>query len=310
MSAPTIGIDVGGTKIAGGAVAEDGAIVGRRELRTESGDPSAIVAAVVKVVREMRAVAPAATAVGIGAAGLVDSGAGVILGAPNLSYRNLPLASLVAQRGGLPCVIDNDANVAALAEAKIGAGRGHGDQIMVTVGTGVGGGIVIGDRIYRGAHGIGAELGHVVVCPSGPVCGCGNRGCLEAHASGTAIGRIANEGLAEHPESLLTDLGEIDGAAVGAAAAAGDAFAIACVREAGRWLGIGLAGFVNVFDPEVVIVGGGVTEGVGDLLLEPARAAMREHVIGAGWRPDVQVIAAALGNDAGLVGAALLARSA
>lgn len=312
MAAPTIGIDVGGTKIAGGVVGDDGTIVARVQLPTESDQPGAIVAAILKVMNELRGAAPAAWSVGLGAAGLVDSNAGVILGAPNLSYRNLPLRSLVEERSGLPVIIDNDANVAGLAEAIYGAGRGYADQIMVTVGTGVGGGIVIGGSIYRGAHGVGAELGHIVVDPDGPVCGCGNRGCLEALASGTRLGRMAEERVAEHHDSAVYSLaGEeprtITGALVGEAALKGDAFALWCVAELGRWLGIGLASFANIFDPSVVVVGGGVA-GLGDLLLDPARASMREHVVGIGWRTVPRVVPATLGNDAGIVGAAVLAR--
>lgn len=314
MTAPTIGVDVGGTKIAGGVVAPDGSIIARRELPTESDQPNAIVAAVQKVVSELRAVAPAAAAIGCGAAGLVDSDAGVILGAPNLSYRNLPLRALVSERAGLPAIIDNDANVAALAEASHGAGAGKGDQLMITVGTGIGGGIVIGGRIYRGARGVGAELGHIVVCPDGPVCGCGNRGCLETFSSGTALGRIARERIAEDPEGrvLKTAGGDpeaITGEIVGSAAVDGDAFALGCVGEIARWLGIGLGSFVNIFDPEILVLGGGVTAGLGDLLIEPARAAMRAHVIGLGWRDEAPVVRATLGADAGLIGAAVLART-
>jgi glucokinase len=314
VSVPTIGVDVGGTKIAGGVVGGDGEILARVELPTESEQPNAIVAAILKVVRELRGAAPAAAAVGLGAAGLVDSDAGVILGAPNLSYRNLPLRSLVEERAGLPVVIDNDANVAALGEALYGAGRGYADQIMVTVGTGIGGGIIIGGAIYRGAHGVGAELGHMVVHPDGPVCGCGNRGCLEALASGLRLGRMAEARIAEHHDSLVFELagGEprlITGVLVGEAAVKGDAFALACVAELGTWLGLGLASFVNIFDPAVVVVGGGVTAGVGELLLDPARDTMRAHVIGVQWRSMPDVLPAALANDAGIAGAAALART-
>lgn len=311
---PTIGVDVGGTKIAGGVVGPDGSLIARSELPTESEQPAAIVAAVLKVVRELRATAPAATAVGCGAAGLVDSSAGIILGAPNLSYRNLALRALVEEHAGLPVVIDNDANVAALGEAAYGAGTGGGDQVMVTVGTGVGGGIIIGGDIYRGHHGLGAELGHIVVDPNGPVCGCGNRGCLEALSSGTALGRMARERIDGNTESLVLKLAggdpeSITGAIVGQAAVEADAFALACLRDLGWWLGVGLASFVNIFDPGIVVVGGGVTEGVGELLLQPARESMRAHVLGLSWRTEPAVVPARLGNDAGIVGAGVLART-
>jgi glucokinase len=315
VSPPTIGVDVGGTKIAAGLVDAAGGVLARRELPTASDDPARIVATIAKAVLELRAAGPAAAAVGIGAAGLVDARAGVVLGAPNLAWRDLALADALGQRVGLPVVVDNDANVAALAEATVGAGRGAGDQVMITVGTGIGSGIVIGGRIYRGGFGVGAELGHMVLDPDGPLCGCGNRGCWEALASGTALGRLARERVEGGAgASLLARAGgdpaAITGRLVGEAAAAGDPFARDVVAEVGRLLGIGLASVVNIFDPEVIVVGGGVAEGTGELLLGPAREAMRAHVLGLAWRRPVRVAPAALGNDAGLVGAALLAREA
>jgi glucokinase len=314
VTATTIGVDVGGTKIAAGVVGEDGNIVARHQLPSEAQDPRGTVNAILKVVTELRAVAPAAAAVGLGAAALIDFSRGLILGAPDLAWRNLAIVDLLRDRVGLPVVLDNDANVAALGEATYGAGRGGGDQIMVTVGTGIGGGIIIDGRIYRGSRGAGAELGHMVVDPHGPVCGCGNHGCLEAHASGTAMGRMARERIREGDGSGVLDLaGNVDsitGAIVGHAALHGDAFALSIVREAGWWLGVGLASFVNIFDPERIGVGGGVTQGIGEILLEPARASMRNYVLLPELRPEVPVVAAALGNDAGLVGAAVLARSA
>jgi glucokinase len=317
VSAPTIGLDIGGTKIAAAVVDEAGEIIARRQVPTESSEPEAIVSAMVKVARELRAAAPAAAAVGVGAAGLVDTAAGVILGAPNLSYRDVHVRALLQDRVGLPTIVDNDANVAALAEAIHGAGRGFGDQIMVTVGTGIGGGIVIGGRLYRGAHGVGAELGHMVIDPDGPVCGCGNRGCWEAVASGNAIGRLARERVEGGAGADLLakaggDISAITGEMVGTAAVGGDPFARDVVASIGRLLGIGLASIVNIFDPEVIVVGGGATAGTGELLLGPAREAMTGHILGAAWRPPVRppvgVVSAALGNDAGVVGAAALAR--
>jgi glucokinase len=312
MPAPTIGIDVGGTKIAAGVVDASGAIVARRQVPTASDEPSQILSAMVKVALELKAAAPVAAAIGVGAAGLVDFARGVILGAPNLAYRNVGVRAALEDRLGLPTVVDNDANVAALGEALFGAGRGAGDQIMITVGTGIGGGIVIGGHIYRGAHGLGAELGHMVMDPDGPVCGCGNRGCWEAVASGNALGRLARERIegGAGPELLASvggDLDAITGELVGKAAVAGDAFARDVVASIGRLLGIGLASIVNIFDPDVIVVGGGAAAGTGEILLGPAREAMSEHILGTEWRPAVRVVPAALGNDAGIVGAAALA---
>ena len=314
MSATTIGVDVGGTKIAAGVVAADGTIVARHQLPSEAQDPQATVAAILKVVTELRATAPATAAVGLGAAALIDFSRGMILGAPNLAWKHLPIADLIHQRAGVPVVVDNDANVAALGEATYGAGRGGGDQIMLTIGTGVGGGIIINSAIYRGAHGAGAELGHMVVDPHGPLCGCGSHGCLESVSSGTAIGRMAREQIGDAGDTIVLELARevnaITGAIVGQAALRGDAFALSIVRTAGWWLGVGLASFVNIFDPERIVVGGGVTQGLGELLLEPARASMRDFVLLPSLRPEVPVLPASLGNDAGLIGAAVLARSA
>jgi len=312
-SPPTIGIDIGGTKIAAAVVDSDGNVIARRQVPTESDEPTAITSATLKVAREMKAAAPASAAAGVGAAGLVDVARGVILGAPNLAYRNVPVRDTLSERLGLPVVVDNDANVAALAEALHGAGRDAGDQIMVTVGTGIGGGIIIGGRIYRGHYGVGAELGHIVIDPDGPVCGCGNRGCWEAVASGTAIGRLARQRVeggagADMLASVAGNLDEITGELVGESARAGSAFAQDVVASIGRLLGLGLASIVNIFDPEVIVIGGGAAAGTGELLLGPARESMMAHVLGPSWRTPVRVVPAELGNDAGVVGAAALAR--
>lgn len=313
-SPPTIGVDIGGTKIAAAVVDSDGGIVARRQVPTNSDEPASIVGAIIKVAREMKAAAPAAAAAGVGAAGLVDVERGVILGAPNIAYRNVPVRDTIAERLGLPAIVDNDANVAALGEALYGAGRGAGDQIMVTVGTGIGGGIVIGGAIYRGHYGVGAELGHMVIDPDGPICGCGNHGCWEAVASGNALGRLARQRVeggagADLLASVGGDLDAITGELVGEAAVAGSPFARDCVATIGELLGIGLANIVNIFDPEVIVVGGGAAAGTGELMLGPARESMTAHVLGASWRTPVRVVPAALGADAGVVGAAALART-
>jgi len=311
----TIGIDVGGTKIAAAVVDEDGQIVARRRIPTESGDPQAVVVGIVKVARELAAAAPAAVALGVGAAGLIDTARGVVLGAPNIAWENVALRSMLEGRVDMPVFVDNDANVAALAESVCGAGKGAGDQVMVTSGTGVGGGIIIGGEVYRGARGIGAEIGHMVVAAiDGPMCACGNRGCLETMASGSAIGRIAraradDPGAAGVLGAVTGDREAITGEVVGDAALAGDEWAQQIVAEVGGWLGIGLASLVNLLDPDIVIVGGGAAA-TGELLVGPARAAMNANIIGRSWRTPPPVVLAALGNDAGVIGAALLARRA
>jgi glucokinase len=314
MGAPTIGVDVGGTKIAAGLVGPDGAILTRTQVPTEAHDPAAIVSDIVAVARELANAAPGAAGVGVGAAALVDVERGVILGGPNLAYRDVAIADRLSREVGLPAIVDNDANVAALGEALYGAGRAAADQVMVTVGTGIGSGIVIDGRIYRGHHGTGGELGHMVIDPDGPVCACGNRGCWEAMASGRAIGRLARQRVeggagADVLAAAGGNLDAITGELVGDAAAAGSAFARDVLAEIGRLLGIGLANIVNIFDPQIIVLGGGAVAGTGELLVAPARESMKAHIVGLSWRPAVaQVVPAALGNDAGIVGAAVLAR--
>lgn len=310
--AVTIGIDVGGTKIAGGVVDEQGNVVARERIATAATHPTAVVAGITKVAQQLHATAPGAAAIGIGAAALISNG--VIRSAPNIAWKDVPLAAMISDRVPLPVVLDNDANVAAWGEATCGAGRGYGDQIMITVGTGIGGGIIIGGAIYRGTTGVGAELGHMIVNGSGSEqCACGNKGCLEAMASGTSIGRRARERAAEPGARAVLEraggiVAAVTGELVGEAAKAGDAWAIEILAETGRWLGVGLASFVNIFDPAVIIVGGGAAAGTGELLLAPAREHMAGLIVGHEWRKPPPVLAGALGYDAGLIGAAVLAR--
>jgi glucokinase len=206
--------------------------------------------------------------------------------------------------------VDNDANLAAYAEYRFGAGRGYRHLLLVAVGTGIGGGIVSDGRLFRGAHGFAAEIGHVIVEPDGLPCGCGNRGCWEQVASGSAIGRLGREAARADERStlrgLVDDPEQLTGAHVTQAALDGDEPSIRVLAEVGRRLGEGIAGLVNVLDPQIVVVGGGAIA-AGELLLEPARDAFRDAVEGLDHRPRVPIVAAQLGNDAGAVGAAALA---
>jgi glucokinase len=309
VNGPTaIGIDLGGTKIAGIVMDPSGRIHVRDERDTPDGDGDAVMEAVhASVAALMGPDHPAA--VGVGAAGLVDFAAGAMPFAPNLPLRDVPIRDLVGGRAGLPCVVDNDANAAAWGEFRYGAGRGSRHMLLVTVGTGIGGGVVWDGTLYRGAHGFAAEIGHVIVEPGGPPCGCGNRGCWEQVASGRALDRLGRKAVTANPGGAIARHargGEVRGVHVTAAARDGDAEAVRIVEEVGRRLGEGFAGLVNVLDPEVVVVGGGVAE-EGELLLEPARAAFHDAVEGADRRPKVPIIQASLGNDAGAIGAAALA---
>jgi glucokinase len=307
-SRTAIGIDLGGTKVAGIVMAEDGRILSRVERSTPPTDAEAVVEVVHSVVQAATG-GEEPVAVGVGAAGLVDFAAGVVRFAPNLPLREIPLREEVATRSNLPCVVDNDANAAAWGEFRFGAGRGARHMLLVTVGTGIGGGIVWDGALYRGAHGFAAEIGHVIVEPDGPTCGCGNQGCWEQMASGQAMDRLGREAARSDPDGAIARLAGgagVRGVHVTAAAREGDPRAVAIVREVGGRLGEGLAGLVNILDPEVVVVGGGVGD-EGDIFLEPARRAFRAAVEAPDHRPDVPIVVADLGNEAGAIGAAALA---
>jgi glucokinase len=306
-----IGLDVGGTKIGGAAVTASGKVVDREQVPTPGSDRVRTGEAMLEVVAALRRRNPAASAVGVGAAGLVEWPEGRIRFAPHNAYPQGSLRRLVSERTGLPTIIDNDANVAAWAEARHGAGRGSDHVILLTVGTGVGAGFVLDGRVYRGATGIGAEFGHITVDPYGGArCTCGNDGCLEAVASGTALGRYGREAAAAEPDGLLATLAGgpdlVTGLVVFDAARQGDATAISLFERLGSWLGIGIAVAVTTFDPQVVVVGGGLVH-AWDLLAGPARASMERFVFGRRFRTLPEVVPAELGSDAGVVGAATLA---
>jgi glucokinase len=290
-----IGVDIGGTKVAGGVVDDDGNVVGETRRPTPSDDAGAAVDAVVEVVKELLE-AHDAGAVGIAAAGYVSADRSTMLFAPNLPWENVPVRELVGERVGVPVVVENDANCAAWAEHRYGAGQGESHLVCLTVGTGIGAGILIDGALYRGQFGIAGEPGHLGVVRDGIQCGCGNTGCLEQYASGTALVRYAKErGL------------DADGPAVTEAARDGDRRAVEAFAEVGWWLGRALADVASVLDPGVFVIGGGVAD-AGDLLLGPAKESYRTSLPGAGHRPFADIRLAVLGNAAGLVGAADLAR--
>ncbi len=308
-SRQAIGLDVGGTKIAAARVSADGTILERARVPSPATDPARILRDMVDVARKLAT--DDVAAVGIGAAGLVESATGTLRFAPNLAWRDVGLTDHVGAALGLPTVADNDATAAAWGEYRFGAGRGARHLLLVTVGTGIGGGIVTDGAIYRGAHGFAAEIGHIIVEPGGPRCGCGNQGCWEQVASGQAIERAGREAAQRYPHSGIARLaegvpGRVTGQVVTRAAQDGDETAKAILAKVGRRLGEGIAGLVNVLDPEIVVVGGGAVA-AGDLLLEPARRALGTSVEAPQARPRVGLVSAELGNDAGVVGAAALA---
>jgi glucokinase len=305
-----IGLDIGGTKIAGGVVTAAGEVLERTRVPTPPADEAATLAAMVAVVDGLRARHPEVDAIGVGAAGMVEWPRGRLRWAPHNTYRRLELRRLLHERTGLPTVVDNDATAAAWAETRFGAGAGTDDLVLVAVGTGIGGGLVLDGAVYRGAAGFGGEVGHMIVAPDGDACDCGNRGCLEAMASGSALGRAARAAAARDPGGRLATLAggpqRVTGETVFQAAKEGDQAAIALFERTGYWLGIGIASLITIFDPDVVVVGGGLAA-AGDLLLAPARASMERYVFGRAHRELPPVAPARLGADAGLVGAATLA---
>ena len=307
------GIDVGGTKIAGGVVDADGRILEELKVESPAKDVEAIEEAIASLVTDLAGRHDIAC-VGIGAAGYVDSARAHVLFAPNLAWRDLDLKSDIEARVHLPVVVENDANAAAWGEFAFGAGKDVDDLLLVTVGTGVGGGIVLDGKLHRGAFGVAAEIGHMRVVPGGILCGCGNRGCLESYGSGTALVREARA--AALGGSLLArdlldraggDVAAISGPLITEAAQAGDVFAIDQLADLGTWLGEGIASLAAVLDPAMVAIGGGVSEAE-DLLLDPIRAAFGKQLTGRGHRPVAEIRKAQLGNKAGLIGAADLAR--
>ncbi len=310
----TIGVDVGGTKVNGGVVDEQGRVLARTRRPTPGMSPRHVEDTIAAVVTDLR-VEYEVTAVGIGAAGFIDSDRATVLFAPNLSWRDEPLRDEVSRRIGLPVVVENDANAAAWAEHRFGAGQGEDNLVVVTVGTGIGGGIVQGGALYRGRYGIGAEFGHMQVVRNGRRCGCGQRGCWEQYCSGRALLHEAREIADVQPlrGARLLQLGSgepegIEAPEVTRAAQEGDPAALDCFETVGYWLGQGLADLAAVLDPGIFVVGGGVAD-AGDLLLEPARRAFALRLTGTGYRPHPEVRVAVLGNDAGMVGAADLART-
>lgn len=313
MTELTVGVDVGGTKIAGGVVDERGVIQHRTRRDTNPDDAEALMASIIDVAREL-AETQTVAAVGVGSAGFVDAQRSTVLFAPNLAWRDMAVRERVMAATGLPAVVENDANAAAWGEFRFGAAADLDHMVCVTIGTGVGGGMVLGGELYRGAHGIGAEIGHMQLVPDGYLCGCGLYGCLEQYGSGTALVREATGMAKERPgdaERLLALAGGhpagITGPLVTQAARDGDPAALASFNLVGRWLGEGLASLTALLDPEVFVIGGGASE-AGDLLLDPARERLAEKITGKGHRPEPVVRLATLGNDAGIVGAADLAR--
>ena len=307
----TIGVDLGGTKVLG--VVADGAGTVQAETLRPSGDGAeAVLAGLAGVVAELVAAVPEVEAVGVGVAAMVDY-QGVVRFAPNIpGIEGLEVATRLEAACHLPVVVDNDANVAALGEVLHGAARGHSEVLVLTFGTGIGGGIVTGGRLLRGGHGYAAEVGHFTIDPDGPPCACGARGHWESFASGTGLGRMGREwALRGDAPGVLAraggDAAAVTGHEVGESAAAGEADGLALLDVYARWVAVGLGGLVNILDPELVVVSGGLVT-LGDLLLDRVQAELPAFVEAPGHREVPPVVAAGLGPKAGAIGAAALAR--
>jgi glucokinase len=310
----TIGVDVGGTKIAAGVVDESGHLRATTRRDTPYDDAAKTEDAIADAVRELEA-SHQAEAIGVGAAGFVDADRSTVLFAPNLAWRNEPLGRAIETRIGLPTVVENDANAASWAEARFGAGKGESHVVVVTVGTGIGGGIVLDGKLVRGRFGVAAEIGHFTVVPDGRRCGCGNQGCWEQYASGRALVAEARALATASPAMAATLLAlaggrarAINGRMITAAAWEGDEAALECFRIVGTWLGRGIADLAAILDPGVFIIAGGVSQ-AGDLIRKPAWQAYLSRLTGRTHRQTADLRIGQLGGDeAGVIGAGDLAR--
>lgn len=305
-----IGVDLGGTKLLIGVVSDDAEVLYRRFASPRGMGQEEVLDLLERELRSAWRARPDVAAIGLGVPCTIDLARGVCVSAVNLPLRDLPLREWAAERIGLAATVDNDANAAMLAEHRHGAARGAVNAVLLTVGTGIGGGLIVDGRLFRGSSGSGAELGHIVVDIEGPPCqgGCPNRGCIESVASGTALAREGREAARRSPSSALGRAlaggEEIDGGLLTGLAREGDPESIAVLELIGRRLGVALSGLANGFDPDVIVLGGGVMA-AGELVLGPAREEVRERAL----RPQnrVPVRAAELGAEAGMIGAATMA---
>ena len=311
----TVGVDVGGTKVLGAVVDGAGNVIEINRRPTLGYDVRLVEDSIVALVEDFSRRYDV-SAVGIGAAGYVDATRTTVMFSPHLNWRREPLRARVAERVRLPVVVDNDANTMALAECRFGAARGHRFVLGLTLGTGIGGAVVIDQRVFRGANGMAGEFGHMQVVMDGHRCECGNRGCWEQYASGNALVRDARElvrarsPMAQHLSALVDgEASRLEGPQITEAARGGDPLSVELLADVGKWFGVGLAGLTAAFDPSCIVIGGGLSD-AGELLLEPARQSFGRALTGRGHRQEPEILLAALGPDAGVIGAAEIARSA
>lgn len=314
MAEVFLGIDLGGTQVKTAAITADGQIVGRdtRDTLAKNGVEAVVGVMADSAAASLQAAGARATAAGVGAPGPMDWRTGVVFSPPNLpGWHNVPLAELMRARLGVPCFVDNDANVACFGEFTAGAGRGVECMCMLTLGTGVGGGIVVFGKLLRGIDGTAAEIGHMTLQRDGRQCGCGARGCLEAYASVTGLVHTAREAIERGRTSSLTeacggDLNAITGKMISHEANAGDALAKWAIQETGDWVGVGIASLINLLNPERVVIGGGMIR-AGTLLFDAIRKRARSDAFEVPAK-RAQIVEAELEEDAGVIGAAAAAR--
>jgi glucokinase len=308
----TIGIDIGGTKISAGVVDSSGNLIDSSKCSTPAEGGKELISSVVNLVKELNK-KHEIRGIGISIAALISSDYGTIVGAPNIAnLSKLNFVNEIKEEFKLPIIVENDANAAIWAEFKFGNAKGLNPVMFFIIGTGVGGGLVIDGKLFKGANGIGAEFGHMCVVPNGLLCGCGAKGCIEQYASGGALIRYANEALLANPDKSKELLGfgegKLSGTALTKAAKAGNELALSAFNKQADWLGLACASYSLILDPQAIIIGGGVVD-AGELFLAPVREAVRKYMPFAESHVPPKIIAAKFGNDAGLVGVADLVRA-
>jgi glucokinase len=308
-----IGVDVGGTKLAAGVVDDSGLVLEQQRVRTPKNDPEGLRGAIIVLLQDLKS-RHDITAVGIGAAGFINAERNGVYFSAHVDWGNAPVTDALQEEVGLPVSIENDGNAAAWAEHAFGAGRGVPDQLMVALGTGIGGGMILGGELYRGGHGVAAEIGHLNLVPGGRSCECGREGCFEEYASGNALQRMGQEAAADGSAPTLLAMADGDPAAVSGEhvtelVRTGHEEGVRLFEQLAEPLGNGIATLVAVLDPTLVVLGGGVSA-AGEFLLAPTRPAVERQLSGRGHREPPELRIAVLGNDAGMIGAADLARRA
>lgn len=304
----TVAIDIGGTHIRVAAFEPNSTTPFAHQRTRSQGHEPGVYDRLVKTIETVWH--KDISAIGIASPGPLDPHTGTILATPNIpEWQNFPLAPNLSNHFGVPVYLDNDANMAGLAEWQYGAGVGHHHLVYLTISTGIGGGVISNNQLLQGFRGMGAELGHMIVDAQGPLCGCGQRGHIESFSSGTAIMRFVKEQLQAGQPSTLHSQPELSAREVADAALKGDALAISAFERAGHYLGLAVANFLAIFDPSILVFGGGVSQ-VGELLFKPFRESLQKHVFHPHYLDNLVITRAALGDDAGLLGALALARLA